>query len=44
MNGKLEELFDKIKVQKTSAKEQFYTAFFVIGILVSVLSIMLINN
>ena len=41
MNEKLEELFDKIKVQKTSAKEQFYTAFFVISTLVVVIGIML---
>lgn len=44
MNEKLEDLFEKIKFQKTSFKEQFYTAFFVIGILVSVLSIMLLIN
>ena len=41
MNEKLEELFDKIKVQKTSAKEQFYTAFFVISTLVIVFGVML---
>lgn len=41
MNEKLEELFDKIKVQKTSAKEQIYTTLFVISTLVIVFGVML---